>query len=286
VNEFKKGTETRIAAEFNTPLYLENDFLIGNTINTEFLEEEVPFGFNFEQSNRLLITNGRAEDRELLSMKIVSELVKKNIPSIIFDYSGKWTRLIKNFKDSEYENKFLYFKLGNSFNINLIHSEIKYDKNNLHYLNYFYDVYAMSFKEQKKNVDTLREIILKNQLDTLSSVTFALEMKNKWEKGPLYDEILAFFRDFKQQSTVFSDKLCEYEGKITPETFLKDNKTVIIDLSILRDLELKTFVNFVIIAKIIHYLNNSVEFSEKVLIIPHADLFFDAYYFISFFNFF
>ena len=42
--EFKKGITTKIAAEFNTPIYLTNHAIIGQTINTEFLEEEKPLG--------------------------------------------------------------------------------------------------------------------------------------------------------------------------------------------------------------------------------------------------
>ena len=278
VNEFKKGVEVKIAAEFNTPLHLENNIVIGSTINTEFLEEEVPLGFKFEQLNRLLITNFTNEDRELLCMKIVSELVKKSIPSIIFDFSGNWSKLMNYFEDSRYVNEFLYFKLGSSFNVNLLHSEIEYDENNRHYLNYFYDVYAMAFKEQKSNVDALKALILKNQNKSLTSITFDLQYMQKWEKGSYYEDILSFFRDFKQQSIVFSDKLYEYEGKITPSTFIKNDKSVIIDLSILRDLELKVFVMFVVISKLIHYSQNSIDYIEKTLIIPHADLFFDAEY--------
>jgi hypothetical protein len=63
-NEFKKGVETRIAAEFNSPLDIQNDIVIGNTINTEFLEEEIPAGFTIDQVKNLLITNGTAKDRE------------------------------------------------------------------------------------------------------------------------------------------------------------------------------------------------------------------------------
>ncbi|MBA7583628.1 hypothetical protein ES708_25575 [subsurface metagenome] len=40
-DQFKKGVETRLAAEFNTPLQLNNFITIGHTINTEFLEKEV-----------------------------------------------------------------------------------------------------------------------------------------------------------------------------------------------------------------------------------------------------
>ena len=278
VNEFKKGIKTSIAAEFNTPTHLENQITIGSTINTEYLEEEAPLGFTFEQISKLLITNGTLEDRELLSMKIVVELIKKNTPSIIFDFSGNWTRLIKVFENSRYAHEFLYFKLGSSFNVNLIHSEIKYDQNNPHYLNYFYDVYAMAYKEQKRNIDALKEIVLKNQNKSLTSINFDLDFMQKWEKGSYYDNIISFFTEFVQQSIIFSDRLYEYEGKITPAEFIKDDKTVILDLSVLRDVEQKIFVMFVLVSKIIHFINQSTEYCEKVLILPHSDLFFDSYY--------
>ncbi len=71
--EFKKGLTTKIAAEFNSPIHLANHAIIGQTINTEFLEEEKPLGFTFEQFKRLLITNGTTQERELAKMKIAAE---------------------------------------------------------------------------------------------------------------------------------------------------------------------------------------------------------------------
>ena len=54
-DQFKKGVETRLAAEFNSPLQLTNFITVGHTINTEFLENEVPMGFTLEQLQNLLI---------------------------------------------------------------------------------------------------------------------------------------------------------------------------------------------------------------------------------------
>jgi len=283
-SDLKKGVETVIAAEFITPTHLENYITIGKTINTEFLRDESPLGFTLDQVRNLLITNGNAEDRELVAMKIVSELVKKGVPSIIFDFSGNWTKLIKYFKKSRYANEFLCFKLGSSFNINLLDSEIKYDKNNFAYLNYFYDAYALAFKEQKKNVDSLKDIVSRNQQHSLSSITFDLQMMQKWERSSNYDDLYRFFTDFNQQCVIFSDKLYEFEGKITPEDFLKDDKVVILDLSVLTDLEQNVFCTFVLLSKIIHYIKNFSEYSPKMVVIPYADLFFDSDYLDSTFG--
>ena len=283
-SDLKKGVETVIGAEFNTPTHLENFITIGKTINTEFLREEGPLGFKLDQIDKLLITNGGSENRELLAMKIASELIKKGVPSIVFDFSGNCAKLIKYFEKSRYANEFLCFKLGSSFNINLFDSEIKYDPDNASYLNYFYDAYTIAFKEQKKNVDSLKEIVSKNEQHSLSSITFDLQMMQKWEKSAYYDDIYRFFSDFTQQSVIFSDKLYEFEGKITPIEFLNNNKVVIVDVSILTDLEQKVFVTFVMLSKFIHYIKNFSEYCAKKVIIPYADLFFDSDYLDSAFD--
>jgi hypothetical protein len=59
---------------------------------------------------------------------------------------------------------------------------------------------------------------------------------------------------------------------------LKNDKTTLIDLSILRSLEKKYFVAFVILSKFIHYIENSKDYNKKMIVIPHVDLFFDSHY--------
>jgi len=283
-NEFKKGIETRIAAEFNTPMHLNNFISIGHTINTEFLEEEVPLGFTSKQLKHLLITNGAHYHREHAMMKVVSELVKLDIPSLIFDYSGNWSKLIHYFENSPFHNNFLHFKLGSSFSIELQHSGIKYDKNNLEYLNLFYDVFALAFKEQKQNIEVLKETIIKNDEMDLTSIILDLQLKQKWEKTFASNSLLSLFKDFTNRGEVFSSNNNEYEEDINPIDFLKNKKTVIIDLSILRDLEKKSFIVFVILAKFIHYIEGSEDYYKKIIVIPNVDLFFDSHYIDSSYN--
>jgi len=278
VNEFKKGIDTRIAAEFNTPLQLRNFITIGNTINTEFLEEEIPLGFTFNQIKHLLITNGVPTYREHVKMKIVSELVKSNVPCVIFDYNGKWSKLIHLFKETTLHDRFLHFKLGSSFSIDIKNSGIRYDPNNVDYLNLFYDVFALAFKEQKRNIDVLKETISKNNELDLSSITLDLQVQQKWEKSYNSNSLLILFKDFMDQSQIFSNKALEYEEDINPLDFLKNDKTIIIDLSILKDLEKKTFISFVIMAKFVHCIENSEDYYKKIIILPHVDMFFDAFY--------
>lgn len=277
-NEFKKGIDTRIAAEFNTPLQLKNFITIGQTINTEFLEEEIPLGFTFEQVKQLLITNGIPSYREHAKMKIVSELVKSHIPCVIFDYTGKWSKLIQFFNNKSYQDHFLHFKLGSSFSIDIKSSGIKYDQNNIEYLNFFYDVFAMAFKEQKRNVDILKETISKSDELDLSSITLDLQVKQKLNKPFYYNSLLLLFKDFTEQSQIFSNNALEYEDRINPIDFLRNNKTVIVDLSILKDLDKKTFITFIILSKFIHLIENSEDYHKKIIVIPHIDLFFDSYY--------
>lgn len=253
-NEFKKGIDTRIAAEFNTPLQLRNFISIGHTINTEFLEEEIPLGFTLDQFKNLFITNGIPFYREHTKMKIVSELIKSNIPCVIFDYTGKWSKLIKFFEGTAYQNHLLHFKLGNSFCIDIKNSGIRYDQQNVEYLNLFYDVFALAFKEQKRNIDVLKETISKNDELDLTSLMLDVETKPKWDKSFYSNSLLLLLKDFTDQSQIFSKSALEDEENINPIDFLKYKETVILDLSILKDLEKKTFVAFIILSKFIHLL--------------------------------
>jgi len=284
INEFRKGLETRIAAEFNTPLHLENFITIGHTINTEFLEKEVPMGFTSQQLKQLLITNGTLEEREHLKMKIVSELIKAKIPSVVFDYTGDWSKLIRYFKDSRYEDSFLHFKFGQSFNVNLIYSGIKYDPNNFEYLNYFYDVFALTFKAQNNTIELLKKSLRENEKLDWGSIALDMVVKPDFAKNFYSENLLNLFQDFLDQSVFFTDKALEYENDIAPLDFIKTDKTVIIDLSNLKDLEQQTFATFVILSKFIHYINHSQEYYKKVLFIPKIDLFFSQQYIDSSIN--
>jgi len=283
-NEFRKGIETRIAAEFNTPLYLENFITIGHTINTEFLEKEVPSGFTYTQLKHLLITNGTSEDREHLKMKIVSELIKAGIPSVVFDYTGNWSKLIHYFKDSRYEDRLLHFTFGLSFNVNLIYSGIKYDTTNLEYLNYFYDVFALAFKAQNSTIDMLKKSIRENEKLDWSSIALDMAVKPDFAKKFYSVNLINLFQDFLDQNVYFTDNALEYENDVAPLDFIKTDKTVIIDLSRLKDVDQQTFASFVILSKFIHYINHSQEYHKKILCIPNIDIFFDQLYIDNSFN--
>ncbi|MFX1524009.1 MAG: hypothetical protein ACFFCC_10915 [Promethearchaeota archaeon] len=281
VDELKKGIETRVASEFNTPLSLENYITLGHTINTEVLEEELPFGFTKNQIRNLLVVNGVSSSRELFAMKVVSELVKKNIPSLIFDFRGNWSKLINLYKDTTHEKDFLYFKLGSAFTLDPLKSDIPYDTENLDYLNYMFDAYALAFKKHQRTIDIIRNTIMRNPDMDLSSLNLELINQNPWEKTPASDTLLALFGDFTQQDLPYihlSSPTSKQTGVITFNDFIKDNKTVIIDLSVSNDYKKQIFFVFLLISKIIHYVKFLTEYQEKIIIIPHIDLFFDDFF--------
>jgi len=278
-NDLKKGVQTKIAAEFNTPLQLTNFITIGHAVNTEILEEETPAGFTENQLRELLIVNGTTTSRESLKMKIVVELIKTGKPSIIFDYSGKWSKLIRYFNGSRYENDFLFFKLGKAFNIDPIRSDIPYDKDNMTYLEYMFDAYALAFKKDDRTIDMFRNTILRNPEMDLSMLNLELANQQNWEKSPITDTLISLFNDFTRQDlTFFHSPTGDQEDRITAKDFVSNDKTIIIDLSISTDYKKQTFITFTIISKIIHYINNSTNFHEKVIVIPNVDLFFDAWF--------
>jgi hypothetical protein len=277
--EFKKGVETRIAAEFNTPLHLENFINIGNTINTEVMEKEVPVGFLLDQLHHLLIANGTSKNREDLAMKLVSELVKVKIPSLVFDFTGHWSKLIKSFDGSRFEDEFLYFKLGNAFTIDPIHSEIAFDKNNIDYLDYFFESYSLAFRKDEKTIEIFKNTILRNPDIDFEVLNLDLRNQQSWQKNPITDTMITLFDEFSNQNfIVFNSKQSDDEEKINFEDFIKDDRTVVVDLSISNDYKKQLFLMFIILSKIIHYTKSSDEFTRKIIISPRLDLFFDTWY--------
>ncbi len=284
-DEFKKGIETKIAAEFNSPLHLENFITIGYTINTETLTREIPAGFMKSQLDNLLITNGRSEQQHLLVMRIVRELVTKGYPSLIFDFTGEWSRIIRSFQGTNLEDSFLYYKIGKTFNLDLIHSGIPYDQNNIDYLDYMFEAYANCFKKDDRTIEIFKNS-LKRSLDAgedLSTSTIALDLLSKpdWKKREesAINSVINFFHEFSRDELNFFHI---YSETSTSQNLINDiltsKQTNIIDLSQPSSLEKKAFLMFVILAKCIHYIKNNQDFNAKFLILPHIDVIFDAFF--------
>ncbi len=276
VDVLKKGVHIEIAAEFNTPLYLENFITIGHAFNTEVLETEVAFGFTREQLHNLLIMNGTSEHRDLISMKIISELIKAKIPSIVFDFAGEWSRLLPYFDGTEFKKDILYFKYGSSFIVDPIKSDIPYDPHNADYLENIYDAFGLALKRDERIVEMFRQTIQKNPDMDLGSIQMALQNQTEWEKTPVNDLLLTIFADFTPNEMTYFQTI--QKDSIGASDFVKNNKTVIIDLSVFRDLKKKMFVTFVILSKIGHYIQHHEEYYKKILYIPYIDNIFDSYF--------
>ncbi|MFX1279976.1 MAG: hypothetical protein ACFFA3_11205 [Promethearchaeota archaeon] len=281
VSELKKGITTRIASEFNTPLQLNNSITLGHTVNTEMLEEEMPFGFTKDQINNIIITNGTVGYRDLTAMKLVAELVDHDIPSLIFDFKGTWSRLIHYFEGTQFVNDFLYFKLGSAFSLDPLTSDMDYDKDNMDFLNYMFDAYALAFKKNERVIDIMRSTILNNPNMDMTSLNLKLINQNTWEKTPGSDVLLSLFGDFTQQDEQYLHISPQKSADaITFQHFINNKKTVIIDLSISNDYTKQIFLVFLILSKIIHYITSgdTKMFTPKILVIPHSDLFFESYW--------
>jgi len=282
-NELKKGLETKIAAEFNTPLHLINDIVIGSTLNTEVLEPEVELGFTLEQVKQLLITNGLPEQREATAMRIVTELIKSKIPCVLFDFTGNWSKILLQCETSDLRNSFLYFKLGTSFSLDLINSEIPYDNENIEYLNLLYDVFSLAFKADKSAVDLLRLAVAKNKEIDLNS----MELDQKMQKEILhreYNSLIALLQGIEEWKRFFNSAPLEGGEDVKALDFIRNETSIIIDFSLLNEINQKLFASFVIVSKFIHYAKYLDDYRSKILVIPYIDLYFDAYYIDNFRN--
>lgn len=278
-DQFKKGIETKLATEFNSPLQLTNFITVGKTINTEFLENEVPAGFLLEHLRNLLLTNGTNSNRELLAQKIVVELVKTGHNSVVFDFTGNWSKVINYFKGTVYENQFIYHKLGKTFVINPLRSGIPYDTDNPGYLDYMLDAYAMCFKKDERTIETFKNTILRNPDIDVSTLVLDLTTMREWEKSTVTDTLLSFFKEFTPQESSF----IHHQQQNTQDTalayeFITNDKTVIIDLSEVKDYDKQCYFAFVVISKFIHYLRTGKPHISKFIIMPHIDIIFDGFF--------
>ena len=276
----RRGIRTEIGAEFNTPLYLENYITIGHTYNTEILEKEVLVGFKKYQLKKLLITNGSFEKRELTAMKIVVELIRIGTPSVVFDFTGNWSKLLSYFKNTDCEEDLLFFKLGSAFTTDPLISDVPYDNDNPEYLEYMLDTFALSFKIENRMINMFRSTLSKHPGIDLPSIQLELQNQNEWEKNAINAYFHNLFSNFTEQELNLFKIVggTKKEDKILAFDFIKTNKTVIIDVSAIRDLDKKIFFTFLIISKIIHYTKYSNEFTKKVMIIPGIETFFDSFF--------
>jgi len=278
-DQFKKGVETKLATEFNTPLQLTNFISVGNTINTEFLESEVPAGFLLEQLRSLLITNGTNSNRELLAQKIVVELVKTGHNSVIFDFTGNWSKVMGVFKGTIYENQFIYHKLGKTFVINPLRSGIPYDTDNPGYLDYMFDAYAMCFKKDERTIEMFKNTILRDPDIDISTLVLDLTTMREWDKSTVTNALLSFFKEFTpQESSFIHRQQLDAQDTALAYEFITNDKTIIIDLSEVKDYDKQCFFAFVVISKFIHYLRTGKPYNSKFIIIPHIDIIFDGFF--------
>ncbi|NVM34501.1 MAG: hypothetical protein HWN81_02825 [Candidatus Lokiarchaeota archaeon] len=270
----RRATDSQLPVEFNSPTHLRNFITIGHTINTEVFEKEVPFGFLYEQVKKLLIVNGTSPSRELTIIKIVSELILQGKPSLIFDFSGQWSKLFSLFEGSQYIDNISHFRLGAAFTTNPLVSDIPYDSHNTEYLEYMFDVFALAFKKDQRTIDMFRDVISKNPDMDFTSMQLQAQAQSDWQKTPLSYSLQNLFSSLSPQDRTYFQDL-QTTSKILSYDFVRSEKTIIIDLSILKGKNKQLFFTFLILSKIIHYIKYKDDYTPKIIVIPNIDLFFE-----------
>ena len=205
-------------------------------------------------------------------------LYKKRLQVLYFDFSGNWSKIIPLFQNTDYKDSVLHFQLGHSFSLELLSSEMDYDPESIEYLNLFYDVFALAFKEQKRTVDLLKMAVKNNENMSLSSLELGQEMEKEFLKKNDYSSLITILQGFIDWRKFFISHSLKHEHEINTIDFIRNDKTIIIDLSLLEEVSQKLFVSFVIVSKLIHYTKYFDDFHPKNIVIPNIDLFFDAYF--------
>jgi hypothetical protein len=183
------------------------------------------------------------------------------------------------FEGTIHEDKFLYLKAGKTFLINPLFSEIPYDTDNIGYLDYMFDAFALCFKKDERTVEAFKNSIASNSDVEVSTLTLDLTTKNQWEKSPTTDSIQSFFSEFTENDISSMQRRQQRKQDVTLSyEMLTHDKTVIIDFSATENYDKKCWFSFVVLSKFIHYLRTEKVFYPKFLIIPHIDLVFDGFF--------
>ncbi|MFX1494359.1 MAG: hypothetical protein ACFFBZ_08780 [Promethearchaeota archaeon] len=274
-DELKKGVTTKMAAEFNTPLHLDNFIEIGHAFNTETLTPEAPAGFLLDQLHSVLITNGTIIDRELLNMKVAVELIKKGISCLIFDFTGRWSKLLTHFENTKFQDQILHFKLGKAFTLDPFSSEIPYEADNIKYLEYMFDAYAMSFRKDPRFMQTFKNNVRQYGAN-LNVAKIAIKHAPDYEKNATFEELLSTLTDISQEDLAFLQTTDAEIVKVYE--FITSPHTVIVDISISEDYRTLCYFMFLILSKLIRYCKSTSQFTSKFIFFPHIDLLFDGSY--------
>ncbi len=99
--DLKRGLETCIPAEFNTPTNLDNYIVLGNGLNTEILREEGPAGLSEQcMASPVAVIGGSPRERAAVIQKVALELLSRGEGGIALDSTGAWTGLARATKQS------------------------------------------------------------------------------------------------------------------------------------------------------------------------------------------
>jgi hypothetical protein len=94
--DLKRGLETCIPAEFNTPTNLDNYVILGNGLNTEILKEEGPAGLSEQcMASPVVVIGGSPHERAAVIQKVALELLSRGEGGIALDSTGAWTGLAR-----------------------------------------------------------------------------------------------------------------------------------------------------------------------------------------------
>jgi hypothetical protein len=273
---FLKGVEARIAAEFNSPICLENAITFGSVFNTEYMDVECPAGLLMDHARSLLITGGTIESRNLAIMRIALELIKEDMHIIAFDFTGSWSRLIRYFEGSLYAERFYHFILNRNIALDLLHSNLTHNIDNLSYFSYFVNAFRLAFRVDDKVVSDLNSRLTTKHGVIEDPSTALLDLQSQENPDQMLTSFLTrYSQEMKMGSALFhtSSHLI-----LDPEMLMTTKKSIIVDLSAINTLPDKIFNMLVVLGKIIHYLKNSTDYVQKVIIAPRVDYIFQDYY--------
>ncbi|UYP48509.1 hypothetical protein NEF87_004794 [Candidatus Lokiarchaeum ossiferum] len=269
------------AGEFSTP-YLNDEIFLGSTFNPENFTLESEGGINIaELWGNILLAGDNHRQNTIISIRIIKELLKHNIPAIIFDWDGTWKSRLGSASDNE-SNPIQYLEVGNDFGLKLFDLPItEAGEDLISYIEKVLDIFGRIFHWNNDQISILRSAwITKNESGKADLSLIVERIEAFFDKSPATlhkSEVFTMMNLFKaQQYFIAFDR--DMSVSLNPLTFIESASPFILDLSRLKVNKYKNLFIQVFLTQLQFLLSdytNEASILPKVIMLPHLHLIFN-----------
>ncbi len=265
-----KSMPYQYPVEFIVPTNLESEIgPLGNTIETEFLHEELPIGLREDDMrNGVIVVGSNILERFLTNAKIVYESVKKNIPYIIISSNKNYRRL------ADFIPTMKIFRLGEDISIGPLDTEGVPAEN---YIPFFIEMLRLSVNFSDEIVAAI-STMLKNVYEMYGNSPAMNSFTDELWNGVMAPEISYKERNEFNAVYKYIDNLLSGETTRMIANTKKNIYEIVSDAPALIEIDVndkrsRRFLIFLILIKIIT-LSKFLNYRDFMILIDDGDLIF------------